>query len=369
MNRPILRLAFYSLIVLAGTITAKAQDKFFHVRGIVTDEKSGQPLAGASVFCQNTTTGAVCANDGSFFLRLADGGYDMVVSYTGYETKLIRIGNTDKGLDSMSITLKEEDKTMTEVVVTGSAEVKDGWAKYGHFFLDNFIGTTPNAAQCTLENKEALRFFFYKTKNKLRVKAKENLVITNNALGYKIKYQLDSFVYEYSTNTGSFTGYPLFEELPGTAQQQEDWKQRRAYTYAGSRLHFMRCWYDSTLTENGYVLESVDSTDADKFTTIDDPYNSRLYSVDSGDVNIDMSGRLRVSYTGHLPDRRYLDEHKFPHDTRAQISAIDIVNGFVIRENGYFYEQSEVTNSGYWAWKKLAEVLPYDYDPPADLIP
>jgi hypothetical protein len=49
--------------------------------------------------------------------------------------------------------------------------------------------------------------------------------------------------------------------------------------------------------------------------------------------------------------------------TEKQISALDIQDGFIIEENGYFYEQSEVTNLGYWAWKKLAELLPYDYEP------
>ena len=47
---------------------------------------------------------------------------------------------------------------MAEVAVTGSALVADGWNKYGQFFLDNFIGTTANAAQCTIENKDAIRF-------------------------------------------------------------------------------------------------------------------------------------------------------------------------------------------------------------------
>ena len=55
--------------------------------------------------------------------------------------------------------------------------------------------------------------------------------------------------------------------------------------------------------------------------------------------------------------------NNFPLSARNQISAIDIVDGFVIEENGYFYEQSQVTNMGYWAWKKLAELLPYDYNP------
>jgi hypothetical protein len=49
--------------------------------------------------------------------------------------------------------------------------------------------------------------------------------------------------------------------------------------------------------------------------------------------------------------------------TAVEISAIDIQNGFVIEENGYFYDQSDVTNIGYWSWKKLAELLPYDYIP------
>lgn len=331
------------------------------VSGRVTDEKNHQPLAGASVFCQNTTMGTVSNNEGHFSLRLTNGGYDMVVSYTGYETRLIRIGKGNKENDSLVVELKEQDKSMGEVVVAGSAEVADGWSKYGQFFLDNFIGTTPNASQCVLENKEAVHFYFYKKRNKLKVKAADNLIVTNNALGYKIKYQLDSFVYDYGSNVSSFTGYPLFEALQGTQQQQNEWDQHRLYAYTGSRMHFMRCWYDSTLSDEGFVLEMADSNGGKKMTPLSDPYGSRLYTVDSGDVEINISGKLRVSYTNQPPDKKYLQENKFPAGMRAQISAIDITDGFVIEENGYFYDQSGVTNIGYWAWKKLAELLPYDY--------
>ncbi len=289
----------------------------------------------------------------------------MVVSYTGYETRSIRIGKAGASNDSMNISLKTEDKNMGEAVVTFSAEVADGWNKYGQFFLDNFIGTTPNAGHCTLDNKDALHFYFYKKRNRLRVKSKDPLVITNNALGYKIKYQLDSFVYEYNTKISIYTGYPLFEEMQGTQQQQDEWRQRRFAAYTGSRLHFMRSWYDSTLEEEGFVLESADSSSPNNFTPVKDAYDQKLYNVDSGDVEISFGGRLRVSYTAQPPDRKYLEERKYPLAMRAQISAMDIPDGFVIEENGYFYDQSEVTNIGYWAWKKLAEVLPYDYMPPA----
>jgi hypothetical protein len=292
---------------------------------------------------------------------LNNGGYDLIVSYTGYETKPTRISNGNPGNDSLVIELKEQDKNLGEVVVAGSAEVADGWNKYGQFFIDNFIGTTPNASNCIIENKDSLRFYFYKKRNKLKVKARSEIIITNNSLGYKIKYQLDSFVYDYTAKIGSFTGYPLFEELKGTDEQNEAWKKNRFNSYVGSRLHFMRSWYDSTLNDEGFSLELLDADN--KPTAVEDPYDSKLYSVDSGDVVINIKGRLRINYKNRVPDQKYLSENNFPLSSRMQISAIDIIDGFSIQENGYFYEQSEVTNMGYWAWKKLAELLPYDYNP------
>jgi hypothetical protein len=351
------------VLPLLFSLPAFSQDKTFSFDGKVVDSVSGQPLAGASVFCQNTTIGTLSKADGSFHLRLANGGYDLILSYTGYETQSIRIGKDHKPTDTVTILLKGQDKSMEQAVVTGSAEVANGWEKYGQFFLDNFIGTTPNATQCVLENKDALKFYFYKKRNKLRVKAGSDLIITNNALGYRIKYQLDSFVYDYGSNISSYTGYPLFEELPADPARLATWKQNRLYSYSGSRLHFIRSWYDSTLEEEGFVLELADSNDNRKTRRIDDPYDAKFYSVDSGDVEIGIQGRLRVSYTAQLPDKKYLMERKFPMNTRVEISAIDIIGGFVIEENGYFYDQADVTNIGYWSWKKLAELLPYDYLP------
>jgi hypothetical protein len=351
----------FSSIAVLLSMVALSQEKYFTISGKVISQKTQQPLAGASVFCQNTTKGTVSNNDGNFFLRLGNGGYDLVISYTGYETKVQRVSNSDKQKDSLTIEMKEQDKSMTEVVVAGSAEVADGWNKYGQFFLANFVGTTPNADSCVIENKDVVHFYFYKKRNKLKVKSTENIIVTNNALGYKIRYQLDSFVYDYNTKISSYTGYPLFEEISGTPDQQKIWKRNRYRTYIGSRLHFMRSWYDSTLKDEGYQIETLDASD--KGVVLEDPYENNIYTLDSGDVEVNIKGRIRVSYKNQVPDKKYLAVNKFPATAKVQISALDIIDGFVIEENGYFYEQSEVTNIGYWAWKKLAELLPYDYNP------
>jgi hypothetical protein len=335
----------------------------FMVRGVITDAATGLPMAGSSVFCQNTTLGTISTNSGTFSLSLPNGGYDLIISYTGYETQSVRIDATN--VAALTIALKQKDKSLQEVSVTGGAEVANGYEKYGKFFLDNFIGTTPNAAQCTLSNPEALQFYFYKKRNRLKVKAKEDLIIINQALGYKIKFQLDSFAHEYGAGISTYTGFPFFEELPGTAAQRADWKENREAAYAGSRLHFVRSWYDSTLAGEGFVIERVDpSSKTLKTIAIDNPYDSSLYQVtENRDVEISFHGKLRVTYKNELPDPGYLAKNHLPAYLKSQISILDINEGFVIQQNGYIYEQNDITNTGYWSWKQLADALPYDYNP------
>lgn len=350
---------FLSFVILS----VQGQEKSFTVLGKVVDSASRQPLAGASAFCANTTHGAVSNNEGLFFLRLPSGGYDLTVSYTGYDRRLVRISNNQTTPDTLVFELVKQDKTLSEVAVVASNEVADGWAKYGSFFLENFIGTTPNAAQCRLQNPEVLHFFYTKKRNRLKVTAKEDLIIANDALGYTIRYQLDSFNYDYNSNISQFTGFPFFIEKDTTEEARVQFRKNRARTYLGSRLHFMRCFYDSTVTEEGFIVEKLEQNGSSiKSALIQSLYDSLQYVSDSGDVLIGWAGKYRISFKSVLPDKKFLERYNLPLDTRYQITVLDITDGFVIEENGYFYEQYDVVNTGYWAWKKLAELLPYDYD-------
>jgi len=151
--------------------------------------------------------------------------------------------------------------------------------------------------------------------------------------------------------------------MDSTEEVKTQWKKNRAHTYLGSRLHFMRSFFDSSLTKQGFIVEKLnDDPQSVKGTFITNLYNDQDYVADSGDVEINWTGRYRISYGNVLPDKQFLVEYKLPPSTRFQITVLDIANGFVIEKNGYFYEQYDVINSGYWAWKKLAEQLPYDYE-------
>ncbi len=336
----------------------------FTANGQVLDSATKQPLAGASVFCQNTTIGAVTSSEGKFKLQLPAGGYDLIISYTGYETQELRINNTNAA--DLTIDLKAKDKSMEEVVIATSTADPNGLAKYGKFFMNNFIGSTPNADSCIVQNPEALLFFFSKKRNRLKVRSKEDLVINNYSLGYKIRFALDSFTYEYGSDVSTYTGYPFFEEISGTAAQQEQWKKNRIAAYKGSRLHFMRSWYDSTLKEENFFLEWVDpSQKTIKTFDVENPYDVFHYTRDeNNDIEINWKdSRLKVAYRGALPDKTFLVQNKLPLYLRGQITVLDIRDVFTIEPNGYFSEQADVINTGYWSWKKMADALPNNYDP------
>ncbi len=335
----------------------------FTASGKIIDSATNMPLAGASVFCQNTTLGTSSNSEGAFSLNLPNGGYDLIISYTGYETEVVRISLSHAA--GLFISMKQKDKSLQEVAIIGSNEVPDGWVKYGKFFTENFIGNDTNALQSKIENPESLQFYFSKKRNRLKVKAKEDLVITNQALGYRIKFQLDSFAHDYNTSLSVYTGFPFYEELPGTDEQKLTWKQNREKAYRGSRLHFARSWYAHTLEKDGFALEKVDSASKTlKTTPFENVYDSSVYAViENNDIEITYNGRIRILYKNALPDPQYLRENKLPSSIRAQISILDITDGFVIQQNGYFYDQNDVINIGYWSWQKLADELPYDYSP------
>ena len=353
-------------LALLFAFTASSQTKQISILGKVLDSATHQPLAGASAFCQNTTYGTISNAEGLFFLRLPSGGYDLVISYTGYEKSITRIGNNQNPNDTLIILLAKQEQSLGEVAVVASNEVEDGWNKYGSFFSKHFIGNTPFASLCTIENPEALRFFYTKTKkrHRLRVTAKEDLVIRNDALGYRIRYQLDSFSYDYNSNISQYTGFPFFEQLDSTEEVKSKWNTNRAKAYLGSRLHFMRSYFDANLTEEGFVVEKMNKNDPKAVSGVEikELYDSTLYESDSSSVQVNLDGRYRVLYKKVLPDPAFLKDFNLPATTTRQVTILNVDGGFVIEENGYFYEQYDVINSGYWAWKKLGDALPYDYE-------
>lgn len=347
------------LLLLCLSLTARSQ---MVISGVVLDSATREPLLGASVFAQNTTLGTTTNKEGEFYLPLKSGGYELIFSFTGYRNEEVRItGNKNERLE---ILMAKEDKSLGEVIIQSSNEVKDGWEKYGDFFIHHFIGATPFAKECIIENKEAVRFFYYKRSDKLKVLVTEPLLISNEALGYDLHYQLDSFVYYYQTDLSTYRGTCLFIEKLGKVSQAMVWKANREKAYLGSKMHFMRSYYDSTLKESGFNISLIND-DKKTFGLLTKPYLKKYYTVSDtlDEVEIQFPNKISVAYVKAVPENAYLKQFHLPMDVGVQVSYIDLLQPIAIKENGYYYEQRHWINQGYWSWKNVADLLPYDYFP------
>ncbi|MEP6712125.1 MAG: carboxypeptidase-like regulatory domain-containing protein [Ferruginibacter sp.] len=356
------------LLLLCVSVTAFAQSGYY-VSGKVLSTETSQPLQGASVFAQNTTIGTATDADGNFKLLLPNGGYDLVVTFTGHNTETKRVTTGDAENKNIVFQMKQKEKEMMEVSVVATTEVKDGWEKYGSFFLDEFIGKTTNSKSCTIKNPEVLKFYFSKKRNRLKVLAREPLQIENKALGYNIKYALDSFTHEYATEVSLYTGYPLFEEMaPKDNAQQTEWSMARQQAYKGSILHFMRSVYNKNLKAQGFEIQFIIKTEARQTAAaVKDAYAALHYEKDDSNRTVKIlpnQNDVGVLYTNEKPAEDFIKLNPGePVDFQFSVLSFMPQQFIVIEENGYYYEQNDLSISAYWTWDKVADVLPYDYVP------
>lgn len=83
------------------------------VKGVVLDE-AGVPIIGANVVQKGTTNGTITDFDGNFELNI-EGVEELQISYIGYLSQTVKV----EGKDNVKIILKEDSKTLEEVVVVG----------------------------------------------------------------------------------------------------------------------------------------------------------------------------------------------------------------------------------------------------------
>ncbi len=107
-----IRLGFFICLLSLSSFVTIAQST---ITGQVIDADTKLPLEGASVFAQNTTKGVITDKEGNYRLFLNKGGYEVIISYTGFVSKTITVeASEDKKLD---IELKKVEKNMKEDVI------------------------------------------------------------------------------------------------------------------------------------------------------------------------------------------------------------------------------------------------------------
>ena len=102
----------YSSNAYAAGAPQEVQQATKKITGTVVD--AAGPVIGASVVEKGSSNGVITDFDGNFTINVKPGA-TIVISYVGYETQEIKVGNQS----AFNITLKEDDALLEEVVVVG----------------------------------------------------------------------------------------------------------------------------------------------------------------------------------------------------------------------------------------------------------
>ena len=281
-----------------------------------------------------------------------------------------------------------------------------------------FIGKTPNAAQTKIKNPNVLVVDYDATKSTLSVKTNEFLIIENKALGYRIRYMLDYFEFNSRTRTIYYSGHPTFEELKTGANKKKKYIENRETAYYGSSQHFFKSLFRGSTKQEGFIIGKIikipnpnrypdylinqnltqlktlrEKTGIrkvagkidtglvafwtkqlemprfiDKFSRAEVNPDTLVHYLNKNLRYLNYSDALCVQYTKEQESLAYSNTGYWifrPLDVPSyQISVVNLMQAAVrFYENGGVYDSKSLLYEGFWAYEKVADMVPMDYVP------
>lgn len=342
------------------------------IKGRILDESSNLPLAGASIYINNTSFGTLSNSSGEFAISNAIDG-ELIVSSVGYERLIYKLKTETLEGKFLTFKLTRKQTALENVVVFPDAVRK----KYLKLFVDNFLGITEEASQSRITNLNAIYF----TKrpddpNAIIAMSDTPLHIINRKLGYNISFDLGEFYLNQKNGQTSFYGFTRYEEMGN----KKKWARNRRNAYRGSTLHFFRSLIANRLTEEHFSLYNV-KEDSLKPAPGSITINANKMDVaipikatdivtkdkeDSSFFKVQWKHKLMVQYHLKPAGRDYLSGKTFvtgalPNGFR---SYLHLQSDFIRIDNfGLLEDPMAVFFSGYWIYEKAANLLPYNYYP------
>lgn len=120
------------------------------------------------------------------------------------------------------------------------------------------------------------------------------------------------------------------------------------------------------MDEDGFELQFVvDNNNQEMPLKVSNFYEALNYDKDDSANTVEIipnQNEVAIIYKNAKPEEAYINA-----DTSVkkdfQLSTLTFASGesIVIEKNGYYYDQADITTNGYLAFKKVGDMLPYDY--------
>ncbi|MEP2023372.1 MAG: carboxypeptidase-like regulatory domain-containing protein [Reichenbachiella sp.] len=366
----------------AQTTTTQYFFEKVNIRGNVRDSQTNEPIPGINVYVAGTLKGSSTDINGNFEIKgLVPGRYEIVFSHIVYNLAHTLV-TLEGDQQFVHIPIKLESKTtqLEDVEIVANSDAQKNWQRGYKIFEEKFFGNSQNASKCSILNSEVLEIDYDRESGELKATADQPLIIENLALGYRINYILELF--EHTSKVTRLLGVSNFEELPvNSNSERKRVIKNRQKSYKGSMTHFLRSLTNDKLKKEGFVIDEVDELPS----TINNSYfelpaqlhaNRDKFAFDN---TLKFTKYLMVIYTKEYESPAYVFEQSrdavaesggfnFSSSSQSrnigQLSFIKLNLPVVtINSKGFFNEPLAVTTYGYWSWERVAEYMPFEYEP------
>ncbi|AXE20700.1 TonB-dependent receptor [Runella rosea] len=248
-------IAWISVVLLLESTMLSYGQTTAVLTGYVVDATTGKPMPFANVYVNGSTRGAVTDEKGAYTLvGIPLGTVEVVASYVGYQPDKRTFRFENSSPQKNDFRLKTSEQTLETVIVRGNPKRRE---QYLRQFKKQFFGE-PFGGQCLLVNSDVLNF--NEDNDHLYATATEPLIIDNQALGYRLVYDLQHFDAAASGKVYS-AGTARFEELkPESERQANRFRRNQLTAYHGSIRHLMASLIDNTFEQAGFLVYQEDVT-------------------------------------------------------------------------------------------------------------
>ncbi|MGL6269267.1 MAG: carboxypeptidase-like regulatory domain-containing protein, partial [Chitinophagaceae bacterium] len=344
-----------------------------------------EPLSKASVYINNSTIGSASNENGDYIMRdIKPGVYEVIVSYVGYEVIVYKVEIKSADL-RLTFKLVPKVKEMRDILVVTSNQ-REKWMA---ILRENFLGQTLAAERSKILNEEDIFFERGQTKSIVRAFSDVPLIIVNKELGYRLYFDLREFYFDAEEGRTLFFGFSRYEEMGSPdSEPRKKYIRNREKTYKGSTLHFYQSLLSDDLEEQGFSMYITPPADTNNMHNASTEFRKDVITVkvkspqiayavsrknilftDSADTNrnyLIWKGTLQVRYK-YDPyykaslQKKYIISGSLPKG--FQSSVIMLESPAYIDPNGILINPLAVQFSGFWAYEKLANMLPINYRP------
>ncbi|SKB43396.1 carboxypeptidase-like regulatory domain-containing protein [Daejeonella lutea] len=297
------------------------------ISGRILEASTNIPIPRASIYIEGSFRTAISDSSGYFSLNTGvSNQVPIIVSCVGYSSLSVTGYRP-----TLEVKLEPKTYRLGEVIITDDGM---SYAEKLSIFKMEFLGTSPAALNCTIENEDDLVFRYDRNKKSLEAISVQPLIVYNRDLGYRVNYFLDKFVVVKGTT--ALNGRGKFEQnVKDNADDSLFIGNNRRDTYLASRMYFIRCVWNNTLEKNNFRIY--------------EPSGRRIFANDLI-VSKDGAKYLRIPFKIRIV-RKGIESTLYAQN-RLALSYID--------KNGY-YDANELVWSGAMASQRVGDLLPFEY--------